>query len=207
MRRLCHRQKGGAAVEQSAPLGLAEHPGTCPGDVRCPDSASFWHPGGGLLCRAGGASGLSGPPGEGPAGPGGQGPVPGRPDSGPVRGPGHLGSHLPGRGLSPAAGPAGQRPLRALWPGKAAPDGPGGRRGPGGGPPGQPLWNHGRRPAGAGVGPAGGPGGQRHGPGGGRRRPPGGAAGRRPGRCSASIPRAPRPPAPIFLCATASSPA
>lgn len=62
MRILCHRQKGGAAVEQSAPLGLAEHPGTCPGDVRCPDSASFWHPGGGLLCRAGGASGLSGPP-------------------------------------------------------------------------------------------------------------------------------------------------
>ena len=30
---------------------------------------------------------------------------------------------------------------------------------------------------------------------------------RRPGRCSASIPRAPRLPAPIFLCATASSPA
>ena len=133
MRILCHRQKGGAAVEQSAPLGLAEHPGTCPGDVRCPDSASFWHPGGAYFA---GREELQA--------------CPGLPEK--VR------QALEDKDLSQAdqilaqcealgiwvltcqdaaypqrLGQLDSAPLRALWPGKAAPDGPGGRRGPGGG--------------------------------------------------------------------------
>ena len=50
MRILCHRQKGGAAVEQSAPLGLVA-PGDLPRGCTLPGFCIIWHPGGAYFAR------------------------------------------------------------------------------------------------------------------------------------------------------------
>ena len=164
--------------EQPAPLALAEHPEPCSGDVRSPDPGAFRHPGEGLLRRQRRLRGHPGPARLGAPGVGGQGPDPGGDHPDQVQAAGDLDPHPPGRGLSPAAAAAGQRPLRPLRQGHLAPAGQPPHGGHRGGPAGQPLWGDGRPEVRHGPGPPGPGGGQRQRPRGGCRRPPGGPPGR-----------------------------
>ncbi|MFR2157314.1 MAG: hypothetical protein ACLS43_09515 [Evtepia gabavorous] len=120
-----------------------------------PGFCIIWHPGGAYFAGREELPGLSGPPGEGPAGPGGQ----------DLSQADQILAQCEALGIwvltcQDATIPSGWASWTALpcvlyGRGRLPQMDQEAANGPGGGPPGQPLWNHGRRPAGAGFGPAG----------------------------------------------------